>query len=125
MGGTVAGVRFNNFVRNGLNLMGVNPFWVEVVTGLILLIAVLLSGAVPIDLSAAAFPVGMCTRPLCEKAEIVLWRRGAVAWPIEAGRAFAPLFRDLLGVLVAATRIPLTLRRQGPGPDRRERRPRV
>ena len=46
MGGTVAGVLFINFVRNGLNLMGVNPFWVQVVTGLILLIAVLLNTVV-------------------------------------------------------------------------------
>ncbi|MGI9331880.1 MAG: ABC transporter permease [Gammaproteobacteria bacterium] len=38
--GTVIGALFVNFVRNGLNLTGVNPFWVQVVTGLILLLAV-------------------------------------------------------------------------------------
>jgi len=41
--GTVAGALFLNFVRNGLNLMGVNPFWVQVATGLILLLAVLVN----------------------------------------------------------------------------------
>lgn len=69
--------------------------------------AVLLNGAVPIDLSAAAFPVGMCTRTLCEKAEIVLWRRAAEAWHIEVARSFAPYVRDLLGVIAAANGIPL------------------
>ncbi len=43
IGGTVIGALFINFVRNGLNLMGVNPFWVQVVTGVILLLAVLLN----------------------------------------------------------------------------------
>jgi len=46
IGGTLAGVLFINFVRNGLNLLSVNPFWVQVVTGLILLIAVLLNTVV-------------------------------------------------------------------------------
>lgn len=41
--GTVVGALFINFVRNGLNLVGVNPFWVQVVTGVILLLAVLLN----------------------------------------------------------------------------------
>jgi ribose/xylose/arabinose/galactoside ABC-type transport system permease subunit len=44
--GTIAGVLFINFIRNGLNLLGVNPFWVQVVTGLILLVAVLLNTVV-------------------------------------------------------------------------------
>lgn len=46
IGGTVAGALFINFVRNGLNLLGVNPFWVQVVTGIILLLAVLLNTVV-------------------------------------------------------------------------------
>src|SRR5262249_8377128 len=41
IGGTIAGALFINFVRNGLNLLDVNPFWVQVVTGVILLMAVL------------------------------------------------------------------------------------
>jgi len=44
--GTVAGALFINFVRNGLNLLGVNPFWVQVVTGVILLLAVLVNTVV-------------------------------------------------------------------------------
>ena len=44
--GTIAGALFINVVRNSLNLMGVYPFWVQVVTGLILLIAVLLNTVV-------------------------------------------------------------------------------
>jgi ribose/xylose/arabinose/galactoside ABC-type transport system permease subunit len=44
--GTVAGALFLNFVRNGLNLLGVNPFWVQVVTGVILLLAVVLNTVV-------------------------------------------------------------------------------
>lgn len=46
IGGTVAGALFLNFVRNGLNLTGVNPFWVQVATGVILLLAVLLNTVV-------------------------------------------------------------------------------
>lgn len=46
IGGTVAGALFINFVRNGLNLLGVNPFWVQVVTGAILLLAVLVNTVV-------------------------------------------------------------------------------
>lgn len=46
IGGTVVGALFLNFVRNGLNLIGVNPFWVQVVTGVILLAAVVLNTVV-------------------------------------------------------------------------------
>lgn len=41
--GTVAGALLINFVRNGLNLLGVNPYWVQVVTGIILVLAVLMN----------------------------------------------------------------------------------
>lgn len=41
--GTVVGALLINFVRNGLNLMGVNPYWVQVVTGVILVLAVLMN----------------------------------------------------------------------------------
>lgn len=43
IGGTVAGALFLNFVRNGLNLLNVNPFWVQVSTGIILILAILLN----------------------------------------------------------------------------------
>jgi ribose/xylose/arabinose/galactoside ABC-type transport system permease subunit len=41
--GTVAGALLINFVRNGLNLLGVNPYWVQVATGIILVAAVLMN----------------------------------------------------------------------------------
>ena len=43
-----------------------------------------------LDLHQAAFPVGMCTRTLLGKAEIVLWRTGAEIFRIEVARSFAP-----------------------------------
>ena len=49
-------------------------------TGLIIRgtkVADILNAACPLDLDEAAFPVGMCTRTLFGKAEIVLWRTGS------------------------------------------------
>ncbi len=59
VGGTVAGALFLNAVRNGLNLLGVDPFWVQVVTGIILLLAVLMNTIVNRRVSewARAVPV--------------------------------------------------------------------
>lgn len=62
---------------------------------------VTLAGAVPLDLSVEAFPIGMCTRTVCEKAEIVLWRTGAERFHIEAWRSFMPYVRDLLAAIAA------------------------
>lgn len=70
--------------------------------------ATLLAGGVPLDLSESAFPVGMCARTLFDKAEIVLWRRGATEWRIEVARSFAPYFRDLLRAIAAANGISCT-----------------
>ena len=50
--------------------------------------AVLNTGC-PLDLSPEAFPVGMCTRTILGKCEIILWRRSAAAFHVEAGRSFA------------------------------------
>lgn len=44
----------------------------------------------PLDFDPAAFPVGMCTRTVLGKAEIVLWRTGAQGFHIEAWRSFLP-----------------------------------
>lgn len=41
--GTVIGALFINFIRNGLNLMNVDPYWVQVVTGFVPILAVLLN----------------------------------------------------------------------------------
>ena len=66
---------------------------------------ILLSAGVPLDLAEAAFPVGMCTRTLFEKAEIVLWRRGPQEWQIEIARSFAPYLCELLSVIATANGI--------------------
>ncbi len=70
--------------------------------------ATLLNGAVALDLSEHAFPVGMCTRTLFEKAEIVLWRRGSETWRIEVARSYAPYVRTLLAATAAADGIALS-----------------
>ena len=42
-----------------------------------------------LDLEPRAFPVGMCTRTVFGKAEIVLWRTAADTFRIEVARSFA------------------------------------
>ena len=49
-----------------------------------------------LDLDPTAFPIGMCTRTLLGKAEIVLWRLGAETFHIEVARSFAPYVWDCL-----------------------------
>ncbi|MGL4445731.1 MAG: sarcosine oxidase subunit gamma [Alsobacter sp.] len=58
-----------------------------------------LNAAVPLDLSDEAFPVGMATRTILEKAEIVLWRTGPKAFRVEVWRSFAPYVMDLLSAV--------------------------
>jgi len=43
-----------------------------------------------LDLDESAFPVGMCTRTLFGKAEIVLWRTRRETFRIEVLRSFSP-----------------------------------
>ena len=50
----------------------------------------ILNAGCPLDLDIRVFPVGMCTRTLLAKAEIVLWRTADTAFQIEAARSFAP-----------------------------------
>jgi sarcosine oxidase subunit gamma len=57
----------------------------------------LLAAGCPLDLDAAAFPVGMCTRTMLAKAEIVLWRTAADVFRIEVWRSFAPYVSAFLG----------------------------
>jgi sarcosine oxidase subunit gamma len=54
-----------------------------------------------LDMHIDAFPVGMCTRTLFGKAEIVLWRTAPQAFHIEVWRSFAPY---VLGCLAEAAR---------------------
>jgi len=50
----------------------------------------LLNAGCPLDLDGAAFPIGMCTRTILAKAEIVLWRADGDVFRIELARSFAP-----------------------------------
>ena len=50
-----------------------------------------------LDLDAHVFPVGMCTRTLLGKAEIVLWRTAPEIFRVEVWRSFAPYVQGCLG----------------------------
>ena len=58
--------------------------------------ATILSGACPLDLDAMEFPVGMCTRTVLAKADIVLWRTREDAFHLEAWRSFSGYVTGLL-----------------------------
>ncbi|PZQ21504.1 MAG: sarcosine oxidase, gamma subunit [Sphingopyxis macrogoltabida] len=49
----------------------------------------LLASGCALDLGLAAFPVGMCTRTMYRKAEIILWRRAPASFHLEVWRSFA------------------------------------
>ena len=51
--------------------------------------APVLNAGCPLDLDLASFPVGMCTRTILAKAEIVLWRTAPETFHIEVWRSFA------------------------------------
>jgi sarcosine oxidase subunit gamma len=61
----------------------------------------LLSAGCPLDLDISAFPVGMCTRTMLSKAEVVLWRTAADQFRIEVWRSFAAY---VTGYLASAAR---------------------
>lgn len=48
-----------------------------------------LNAGCPLDLDAHAFPVGMCTRTVLAKTEIVLWRTAPTIFRVEVWRSFA------------------------------------
>ncbi len=60
-----------------------------------------LSAGCPLDLRASAFPIGMATRTIFDKAEIVLWRREDSAFRVEVWRSFAPY---LVAALIEAAK---------------------
>jgi sarcosine oxidase, subunit gamma len=60
-----------------------------------------LNAGCPLDLDLKVFPVGMATRTLFDKVEIVLWRRAEAAFHIEIWRSFASY---LVGSLAEAAR---------------------
>jgi sarcosine oxidase subunit gamma len=57
---------------------------------------VVLNAGCPLDFDPDAFPIGMCTRTVLAKAEIVLWRTGADAFRVEAPRSLLPYVRGFL-----------------------------
>jgi sarcosine oxidase subunit gamma len=63
--------------------------------------ATILSGACPLDLDLGEFPVGMCTRSVLSKADIVLWRTREDAFHVEAWRSFSGYVVGLLSEIAA------------------------
>jgi sarcosine oxidase subunit gamma len=51
--------------------------------------ATVLAAGCPLDLDQGAFPIGMCTRTVLGKAEVVLWRTAPDIFRIEVWRSFA------------------------------------
>lgn len=58
--------------------------------------AAVLNAGCPLDLGLDAFPIGMSTRTVLAKAEIVLWRRAEHRFHVEVWRSFAPYVMDFL-----------------------------
>jgi sarcosine oxidase, subunit gamma len=56
----------------------------------------LLNAGCPLDLDLGAFPIGMCTRTVLAKAEIVLWRTSDATFHVEIWRSFAPYVTEFL-----------------------------
>lgn len=55
----------------------------------------LINSGCPLDLALEAFPVGMATRTLFHKAEIILWRVSEDAFRIESWRSFRPYIEGM------------------------------
>ncbi len=60
--------------------------------------ATLLTTGCPLDLDAAAFPVGMCTRTVLAKSDVALWRRAPDVFRLEVNRSFADYVAGYLRV---------------------------
>ena len=56
----------------------------------------LLNAGCPLDLDPGAFPIGMCTRTVLAKAEIVLWRTDQDVFHVEVWRSFADYVSSFL-----------------------------
>jgi len=57
----------------------------------------LLAAGCPLDLDTSAFPVGMCTRTMLAKAEVLLWRTGPQVFRVEVWRSFVAYVSQFLG----------------------------
>jgi sarcosine oxidase subunit gamma len=62
-----------------------------------------LNAGCPLDLDISAFPVGMCTRSVLAKAQIVLWRTGIDVFQLHVWRSFYPYVEEFL--IEARTRL--------------------
>ncbi len=62
-----------------------------------------LSAGCPLDLTLTAFPVGMATRTIYLKIEIVLWRQAEARFHVEVWRSFAPYLVGHLADALAGT----------------------
>jgi len=58
--------------------------------------ATILNAGCPLDLDLTEFPVGMCTRTVFAKADIVLWRTRTDGFHVEVWRSFAGYVSGLL-----------------------------
>ena len=56
----------------------------------------LLAAGCPLDMDERAFPVGMCTRTVLEKAEVVLWRTGIESFRLDVARSFVAYVSEFL-----------------------------
>jgi sarcosine oxidase subunit gamma len=65
-----------------------------------------LNAGCPLDLDLSAFPVGMCTRTVLTKAEIVLWRTDETVFHIEVWRSFASYVTELLAEVAREVDLP-------------------
>ena len=80
----------------------------------------LLNAGCPLDLDPGAFPVGMCTRTVLAKAEIVLWRTTRDVFHVEVWRSFADYVSSFLAEV--AREIGTTPHGQFPNGDTLDRR---
>jgi sarcosine oxidase subunit gamma len=58
--------------------------------------ATMLNAGCPLNLDLTEFPVGMCTRTVFAKADVVLWRTRGDAFHLEVWRSFAAYVSGLL-----------------------------
>jgi sarcosine oxidase subunit gamma len=61
----------------------------------------ILSGACPLDLDLGEFPVGMCTRTVLAKADILLWRTREDGFHLEIWRSFGGYVTGLLSEIAS------------------------
>ena len=65
-----------------------------------------LNAGCPLDLELSAFPVGMCTRTVFAKAEIVLWRTDETVFHVEVWRSFASYVTEFFAEVAREVALP-------------------